>query len=56
MKQNVCSKTRVAATISGAFGSPERRVTDSLIVLNIMMFGLQTMTGSVLVAYGAKVT
>lgn len=37
------------------FGAEARRVTDTLIVLNVAMFGLQLLTGQLLLVYGAKI-
>jgi len=40
---------------SSEFGAPQRRVTDSLLVLNAVMFAAQLLTKQGLTAWGAKV-
>ncbi len=40
---------------SSEFGGPQRRVTDSLLVLNAVMFAAQLLTKQGLTAWGAKV-
>jgi len=45
----------IRAKGSSEFGAPQRRVTDSLLVLNAVMFAAQLLTKQGLTAWGAKV-
>ncbi|KAI7835528.1 hypothetical protein COHA_010574 [Chlorella ohadii] len=38
----------------GQFGHPDRRVTDVLLVANVLMFGLQALTNNLITAWGIK--
>lgn len=40
---------------SGGFGDPDRRVTDTLLVVNAVLFGLQVLTRQALTVWGLKV-
>lgn len=46
---------RLPARRYGEFGSPERRATDTLLVANVLLFGVQMLSGQLLTAWGIKV-